>query len=202
VKYLELLPSDAKTLKHSLSAIYHNDGKKEEIDLSYSKISQITSDNYDFIFSHKLLNGEALILKNITSFLIIDTRFFRYIRSKKLNLNLKGKTLQIGSPLTNATVTVSNDLAYFYVDNLVNSVYPLPFRDNSFDNVIISEILDYDIIREASRVLKNNGKAYLIINAFDGVRPVEAIKVLSIKFNIKFARELEGFWIIEGTKKN
>ncbi|QIW23683.1 hypothetical protein EWF20_05585 [Sulfolobus sp. S-194] len=202
MKYLELLPSDAKTLKQSLKAVCHNDGRKEEIDLSYSKISQIINDNYDFVFSHKLLDGEALILKNITDFLILDTRFFRYMRNKKLNLNLKGKTLQIGSPLTNSTVTVSNDVAYFYVDNLVNSVYPLPFRDNSFDNVIISEILDYDIIREASRVLKNIGKGYLIINAFNGVRPVEAIKVLSIKFNIKFAKEFEGFWIIEGTKKN
>ncbi|BFH73878.1 methyltransferase domain-containing protein [Sulfurisphaera javensis] len=202
MKYLELLPTHAKTLKQSLKAIIHDNGKSEVIDLAYSKIPQLLQDKYDFIFSHKLLDGEALILHNFTSFLAVNDQFYQYNKKTKLDLKLKGRTLQIGSPLVDSTVTVSNEIAYFFVNELIDSVYPLPFRDLSFDNVIISEVLDYDLIKEASRVLKNNGKGYLIINAFSGVRPAEAIRAFSIRFITKFVKEMNGFWIIEGTKKN
>lgn len=198
--YLELLPSDAKSLKQSLKAIYRQDGKKEEIDLSYEKLSQITQNRYDIIFSHEILDGEALLLKNVSDFLVVNDSFYVFYR-KKLDLKFKGKSLQIGSPLVQATVTVSNAQASFYIDDVVNSVFPLPFRDSSFDTVIISEVLDYDIIREASRVVKKSGKAYLIINAFKGVRPAEAVRAFSIKFIPLFVKELNGFWIIEGKKK-
>jgi len=201
VDYLELLPSDAKSLKQSLKAIYHQNGKMEEIDLSYGKFSQIAQNRYDIIFSHEILDGEALLLKNVSDFLVVNSAFYVFHR-KKLDLKLKGKSLQIGSPLVQATVTVSNIQSSFYVDDVVNSVFPLPFRDSSFDVVIISEVLDYDIIREASRVVKNSGKAYLIVNAFKGLRPAEAVRAFSIKFIPLFAKELNGFWIIEGKKKD
>ena len=200
--YLELLPLEAKSLKQSLKAIYHQDGKKEEIDLSYSKISQIMQNRYDIIFSHDLLDGEALMLKNISDFLVIKDSFYTLFPRKKVDLKVKGRSLQIGSPLVYTTVTVSNLQAFFYADEVVNSVYPLPFRDSSFDSVVISEVLDYDIIREASRVVKKSGKAYLIFNAFKGIKPVEAIRAFSIKFIPLFAKEQNGFWIIEGTKKD
>jgi len=202
VDYLELLPHEAKSLKQSLRAIYHQDGKKEEIDLSYGKLSQIIQNRHDIIFSHELLDGEALILKNISDFLVVKDSFYTFLLRKKVDFKVKGKSLQIGSPLVSTTVTVSNPQASFYLDEIVDSVYPLPFRDSSFDSVVISEVLDYDTIKEASRVVKKSGKAYLIFNAFKGIKPAEAIRAFSIRFIPLFAKELNGFWIIEGTKKD
>lgn len=200
--YLELLPETAKTLKQSIKAIYHQNGKLEEIDLSYSKISQLLQNRHDIIFSHSLLDGESLMLKNTAEFLVVNNSFFTFHRLRKLEMKLTGKSLQIGSPLVDATFTVSNIRASFYIDDVIEAVFPLPFRDSSFDNVVVSEVLDYDIIKEASRLLKRTGKAYLIINAFRGVRPVEAIRAFSIKFITTFAKEQNGFWIIEGVKKD
>ena len=202
VDYLELLPPEAKSLKQSLKAIYYHDGKKEEIDLSYSKLSQIVQNRPDIIFSHELLDGEALLLKNVSDFLVIKDSFYTFFLKNRVDLKVKGRSLQIGSPLVSATVTVSNPQAIFYINEIVDAVYPLPFRDSSFDTVIISEVLDYDIIREAARVIKKGGKAYLIINAFKGVKPVEAIRAFSIKFIPLFVKELNGFWIFEGIKKD
>lgn len=203
MKYLELLPNDAHSLKQSLKAIKHNNGKAEELDLSYAKLSQIATDKFDFIFSHFLLDGEALILKNISDFIVINDRFYEFCGTRKVDLKLKGKTLQIGTPVSNALVTVTNNSAFIFTSsNIIEAVYPLPFREESFDNVVVSEVLDYDIIKEASRVLKKQGVGYLIINAFKKVRPVEAIKIFSIRFIVRFVVEKNGFWIIEGTKKN
>ena len=202
VEYLELLPHEAKSLKQSLKAIYYHDGGKEEIDLSYGKLSQIVQNRPDIIFSHELLDGEALLLKNVSDFLVVKDSFYTFFPRKKVDLKIKGRSLQIGSPLVSATVTVSNSQSIFYLDEIVNAVYPLPFRDSSFDTVIVSEVLDYDIIREAARIIKKGGKAYLIINAFKGIKPAEAIRAFSIKFIPLFAKELNGFWIFEGTKKD
>lgn len=199
MKYLELLPPTAKTLKQSLLAKYHNDGKSEEIDLAYSKIPSIEIDHFNFIFSHPLLKGEALLLQNVSDFIIVGDKFFQY-EGKKINLKLQGKTLQIGSPLIDALVTVSNEITKFQVDEVIDSLLPLPFRDNSFDNVVISELLDYDVVKESFRVLKNSGNVYLILYYAD-VSPIEGVKVLSTRFIIKDVKEMQKYWIIRGNKK-
>lgn len=60
----------------------------------------------------------------------------------------------------------------------VSFTFPFPFRDSSFNSAIIFEILDLDVIREVSRILKPASKAYMVLRdeIFGGVNPLEGVK--------------------------
>ncbi|AHC51495.1 methylase [Sulfolobus acidocaldarius SUSAZ] len=79
----------------------------------------------------------------------------------------------------------------------MRAIIPLPFKDSVFDNVLISEVMDYDVVREAHRVTKRGGKGMIIVPQNNAV---DALKVLSIKFRIISASEVNKYWIIEGVK--
>ena len=192
MKIARLLPNDAKDLKE----VRLVKNGKEVIDLSYQKISLLS--NYDLIFSPNLLEGELSLLSLLSPIIVKDGSIYKPRIKKPLKLELKGRSLLIGSPLVEGLVTVNGIENVIRVDEEVKGIYPLPFRDEAFDNTVISEIMDYDVVREAYRVTKFGGRGYIIVPFT--VDPVEALKVLSIKYRITNAKALNHYWIIEGVK--
>lgn len=159
----------------------------------------LTSDGF-------LLDGEVRFLSNVCDIVINgeDVNTFIPGSSQVYQLELNGKisgiTLQVGGEMVSNEVMIGYPLLN---NDGVFSLIPFPFRDESFDNVMIFDILDFSLIEEAERVLKRNGKAYLIVKdkSINGVDPVEATKVFSYRFAINLIRERKKHWIIEGKKR-
>ncbi|AGE71141.1 hypothetical protein [Sulfolobus acidocaldarius] len=196
---LRLLPEKSSNLKEVLNAELRNCTESKSINLSYGKILPLTEHTYDFIISPNLLNGELYLLSAFEGLIIINSQFFSpKIYENNLNLRLKGRTLQIGSPLIKDAITVTGTTYKLdSKDEIVRAIIPLPFKDSVFDNVVISEVMDYDVVREAYRVTKRGGKGMIIVPQNNAV---DALKVLSIKFRIISASEVNKYWIIEGVK--
>ncbi|AAY80552.1 conserved protein [Sulfolobus acidocaldarius DSM 639] len=186
-------------MKEVLNAELRNCTESKSINLSYGKILPLTEHTYDFIISPNLLNGELYLLSAFEGLIIINSQFFSpKIYENNLNLRLKGRTLQIGSPLIKDAITVTGTTYKLdSKDEIVRAIIPLPFKDSVFDNVVISEVMDYDVVREAYRVTKRGGKGMIIVPQNNAV---DALKVLSIKFRIISASEVNKYWIIEGVK--
>lgn len=199
MKVIELVNESENNTIFFASKAVNNNGK--EYDLIDSKLKRIIELSPDKIIVKKALIGEINLLKIISK----EVEYRDSIN--KVNINLdeirvpSNKILQIGDIVTNAnfTITIGNLLG----QNPILSVLPLPFRDESIDEVIIFEVLDYDVVREVYRVLKKNRKIFTIIRdkLFGGVDPILGIKVLSLKFEIIKVYEKKGYWIVEGIKK-
>ncbi|MEJ2780170.1 hypothetical protein WIW89_04480 [Stygiolobus sp. CP850M] len=205
MKIVTLLPLSAKNLKEVneaiVSSLDNNKHKYEIFSLSYQKISVVGQSSYDMIFSPELLEGEMSLL-HLLSPLVIRTNSSLSFHTPRLRpplkLELKGKSLLIGSPLVEGLISVTSHDCLLSTDEEIRAVYPLPFRDEVFDNVILSEIMDYDLVKEAYRITKRGGKGFIIVPFC--VDPVNALKVLSVKFRIINAIAKNRFWIIEGIK--
>jgi len=184
-----------------LNAVKAIDLEGREYDILQDKISTLLRLKPKKIITKKALIGEINILKGIAEEVIFSNntqikfevleKFFEYKRNEKI--------LQLGYKILNTGVYIG----YNTDKEGVVGIFPFPFRDDSFDEIIIFEILDYEITREVHRVLKKGKRVYLIVRDIikDGVNPIQAIKVLSYKFEVSKIFERAGFWIIEGIKK-
>ncbi|BCU70878.1 class I SAM-dependent methyltransferase [Stygiolobus caldivivus] len=206
MKIAKLLPTSARSLKEINELIIEEIEKnstlkirRENVSLSYGKISLISQNTYDLIFCPNLLDGEFSLLSLLSPLIIRDSSFFNSSNTKEpIGFQLRGRSLLIGSPLLQDLITVSGAETIIRTDEEVRAIYPLPFRDEAFDNVVISEVMDYDLVREAFRVTKTGGKGYTIVPFH--IDPVDALKTLSIKYRIINAKAIKHFWIIEGVK--
>ncbi|MEJ2774827.1 MAG: hypothetical protein RXR59_05455 [Sulfolobus sp.] len=190
MKIARLLPETARNLKEVEKIEIEQGNKKEVQELIYERLSAISNSTYDVIFSPKLLNGELRFLSRLSEILIFDSSLFNEKAEilKDSIIKIKnGKTLEITHPLE-------------FNGDYIDALLPFPFRDEVFETVIIREILDHDIIKEAWRVTKKGGKGVLVF-PFGKCDPADAIKLLSIKFNVVSAREYKRYWIIEGVKR-
>ncbi|BDB97958.1 hypothetical protein [Saccharolobus caldissimus] len=167
------------------------DGAKEIIPLAYGKLSDIP--RLDILVGKNFLQGEILFLRNYAEFLIDGDRLAS-VRPIKIPLKFNAqKAIYLGLIDNRGDVISLKDVSF---------TFPFPFRDSSFNSAIIFEILDLDVIREVSRILKPASKAYMVLRdeIFGGVNPLEGVKRFSAKFKIVMVKEAEGFWIIEGIK--
>lgn len=164
------------------------DGKKEEISLAYGRISNLQ--NVDFLFSNNLLYGERNFLRAISDFIVDGEKIVRSAES--YYFNCEGAELCIGNSEISSATIFGDEVIFFY---------PFPFRDNSISRLIIFEILDYDVFKEAHRVMKRNGKLKIIIRDIQhgGLHIKDVLKFI-IKFKIEKISWNRGFWIIEAKK--
>ncbi|MCY0859295.1 MAG: hypothetical protein OWQ54_02570 [Sulfolobaceae archaeon] len=197
---------EGKGLKNVIKVIV--DGK--EISSPYNSLKVFTfsiNNGCDVLIADDfLLDGEVRLFSNICKLVVVKDNVKTFIPSAEqvyqleLNGKISGKVLQIGGEIVDNGVMIGTSLLG---NDDVISLVPFPFRDSSFDFVLIFDILDFLIVEEAERVLKHNGKAILVIKdkSLGGVNPVEAVKVLSYKFAVNTIREKRKFWIIEGRKR-
>lgn len=190
MKIARLLPETARNLKEVEKIEIKQGDKKEVQELIYERLSAIGNSTYDVIFSPKLLNGELRLLSRLSEILIFDNSLFdeKVEIFKDSIIKIKsGKTLEITHPLE-------------FNGDYIDALLPFPFRDEAFETVVIREVLDYDVIKEAWRVTKKGGKGVLVF-PFSKCDPADAIKLLSIKFTVVSAREYKKYWIVEGVKR-
>ncbi len=174
------------------------DGEYEETSTGLNRSSLLEYSN--FVIGDSLLYGERNLLV-LTADYVIDKD--KIIRPENLLADFpltkfKKKTVTIGFCPEMGEIACISALNQ---SNALQAIYPLPFRDSSVDEVLFYEVLDYDMIREANRILKVGGDVYLIIRdqVFGGVNPKESLKFL-LKFYIESASIKANFWIIKGKK--
>ena len=138
--------------------------------------------------------GDSLLLS-----LIPEVRVSKGFRAIKVPVSPDEEELVIGFPAGRG-VTVTGGYGLALSDDPVASLYPLPFRSSSFGKVYLVEALDYDLVREACRVLKPRGTLIGVYRdpLYGGIDPRIAVRVISYKFNIQRIEFKDGFWLIEG----
>lgn len=174
------------------------DGDYEETNTGLNRSSLL--EYSDFIIGKSLLYGEKNLL-SLTADYVIDRD--KIIRSENLfgnfpAIKFKNKAITIGfCPEIGEIACIST----LHQTNSLQAIYPLPFRDSSIDEVVFYEVLDYDIMREANRILKIGGRVYLIIRdqVFGGVNPRDSLKFF-LNFYIESAQIKDSFWIVKGKK--
>jgi len=172
------------------------DGKEERVGLEYGRASSLL--DADAIIGRDFLRGEISVLSLIYPF-VID--------GEKIGLGdelinefslppLKGRILGIGLCMPWFATCISS-----YGGDNVSAIHPLPFRDSSFDGVVIYELFDHDFTREAHRIIKKGGKLLLIFRdqLYGGVSPVIALKFV-VKFSVTSVTFMDKHWIIEATR--
>ncbi|MEM0374264.1 MAG: hypothetical protein QXV69_10325 [Sulfolobaceae archaeon] len=194
-----------------LGAIKAIDSEGREYDILPDKISSLLKMRPKRLIVEKALIGELSILKGIAEEVVLfgNSVNNEILLKKEDIMNFlseirpivnPNKLLQIGYKLLNNGIYLGTDTND---GNTVRGIFPFPFRDNCFDGVIIFEILDYEIIREVNRILKRGKRVYLILRDIikGGADPLQAIKVLSYKFEVIKIIQRKGYWIIEGVKR-
>ncbi len=174
------------------------DGAKEEMNFGLTRSSSL--DHYDFLVGSSLLAGEKDILMMVADFLVDGGRIVKKVDVLSFDypeVKASGKTLTVGICPDGAVACITS----LPVQGAVRSVYPFPFRDSSFERVILFELLDYDAVREANRVLKRGGEVELWVRdeVFGGVNPSQALKFL-VRFQVKGASLKGKYWVIKGKK--
>ncbi|AKV74472.1 MULTISPECIES: methylase [Metallosphaera] len=173
------------------------DGTVERVSASLGRSSALPY--ADLVVGRDMLRGEISLLSSVYPIVVNGDRIVRFdqIAGKFPELLPGGKTLGVGWCDESHVACLSGSMS----GNVVNGLYPFPFREGVFDNVIVYEILDYDVIRESHRVVKRGGKLFLVFRdkVFGGVKPSEALKFL-VKFNVISLALRDGFWIVESKK--
>ncbi len=120
-------------------------------------------------------------------------------KALKVPVSPEEDSLVIGVPAGKG-VAVTGGYGVIMAEDAVESIYPLPFRSSSFNKVYLIEALDYDIVREACRVLKPGGSLVGVYRdpIYGGIDPQKAVRVISYKFNVQKVEFKDGFWVIVG----
>lgn len=193
-----LMKGNALSSLWNAEKIVSIDGDYEETNTGLNRSSLLKYSN--FIIGNSFLYGERNLL-SLTADYVIDGN--KIIRSENLfenfpSIKFKGKTVTVGfCPEIGEIACIST----LHQHNSLQAIYPLPFRDSSIDEILFYEVLDYDIMREANRILKIGGRVYLIIRdqVFGGIDPRDSLKFL-LKFYIESAQIKDNFWIIKAKK--
>lgn len=114
-------------------------------------------------------------IKKVTRLIYKD--FYRIISQNCID----GNILEIGGGIGNFVIKgrsiVRTDIQYSHGVSIVTDAHKLPFRDSSFSNIILIDVLHHldcpiNFLKEASRVLSPNGKLIMIE---PGITPVSWI---------------------------
>ncbi|QKQ99146.1 methylase [Metallosphaera tengchongensis] len=182
-------------LWRSLSFISVN-GRIEVINASMGRTSVLPAG--DVLIGRDMLRGEMDVLSMIYPFVVNNQEVVRYHKTVAdyPQLQLRGRKLGVGWCDEDFVACISKRRG----ENVI-SLHPFPFKDEVFDYVLIYEILDYDLVREAYRVTKKGGKLMILIRdeIFGGVKPSIALKFM-VKFQVSSVSLKGGFWVIEGVK--
>jgi len=137
---------------------------------------------------------------------------------RELNkLHLKGKTLDIGSKRAQYShicdKLIALDYYHFEEIDIVADAHNLPFSDEIFDNVIVTNLLEHvqepqKVVDETHRILKPNG---LVVVYTPFMYPIhgdphdyyrftdEGLKYLLQNFEIETVQKIGGFFCVFGT---
>ncbi len=161
-------------------------GKKEETDLAYGRISNFMY--LDLLIGNKFLDGEKNFLRQVYDIIVDDSRIIESVENDEFKAEMTLGNIAISSS------KIFNDFVTFF--------FPFPIRDCSIKSSIIYEILDYDIMREIYRVTKLGGKTRVIIrDKLHGGLTIDNIMKFIIKFYVEKISWKDGFWIIDLIKK-
>ncbi len=174
------------------------DGAKEEVNFGLTRSSSLN--RYDFLVSSSLLAGEKDVLNMVADFVVDGKRLVREVELLSFEypeVKVSGRTLAVGICPKGAVACLTSVPG----ENAIRSIYPFPFRDSSLDKVIFFEVLDYDMVREANRVLRKGGEVELWVRdeVYGGVNPSVALKFL-IRFYVQGASLRGKYWVIKGKK--
>ncbi|WP_236751519.1 hypothetical protein [Acidianus sp. HS-5] len=185
VGILEDLKGNTTALWNAEHLIVLN-GKREEINLAYGKISNFI--DLDILIGNKFLDGEKNFLGQIYDIIIDDSHIIEKIEDKKFK-----------AEMTLGNVAISSAKIF---DDFVTFFFPFPIRDCSIKSSVVYEILDYDIMREIYRITKLGGRTRVIIRdkLHDGLA-IDNIMKFIIKFYVEKISWKDGFWMIDLIKK-
>ncbi|MCI2414501.1 MAG: class I SAM-dependent methyltransferase [Candidatus Aramenus sp.] len=174
------------------------DGAKEEVNFGLTRSSSLN--RCDFLVGTSLLEGEKDVLNMVADFVVDGKRLVREVELLSFEypeVKVSERTLAVGICPKGAVACLTSVPG----ENAVRSIYPFPFRDSSLDKVVFFEVLDYDMVREANRVLRKGGEVELWVRdeVYGGVNPSVALKFL-IRFHVQGASLRGKYWVIKGKK--
>ncbi|NON63034.1 MULTISPECIES: hypothetical protein [Acidianus] len=163
-------------------------GKSEVFSLAFGRSSALQ--NADLIFGKDYLLGEKNVLRIIFSLVIDGEKIIRVENSSYPHFH---GGLIIGNR-PDAIGEINEEPLTF--------IYPFPFRDSSISEITFFEILDYDLVKEAYRVIKRKGIMRLIVRdkIHEGLDIGDILKFV-IKFSISKVKWKDNFWVVECHKE-
>jgi SAM-dependent methyltransferase len=157
--------------------------------------------------------------KGVRNKIKVDNRLLprKCLNRELYKLHLRGITLDIGSkraPYSDiCDELITLDMRHFEGVDVLGNAHNLPFKENSFDNIIMTSLLEHvqepqKVVDEAYRIIKPNG---LIVVYVPFMYPIhrdphdywrftdEGLKFLLRNFEIVKAIKIGGFFSVFGT---